>query len=81
MRDALMVALKREADSANGEKTKKLYQLAEAMVDKAITGDVSAATFVADRVDGRPAQALEHMGEGGGPIEIVRRIVHATTGT
>ena len=78
MRDALSVALKREADGADGKKTKKLYQLAEAMVEKAISGDVAAATFVADRVDGKPAQAIEHTGEEGGPIEIIRRIVKAS---
>lgn len=77
MRDALMVALKREALSAEGKPTKKLALIADALVDKACEGDVAAIKEIGDRVDGKPAQALEHTGEGGGPVEIVRRIVKA----
>ena len=77
MRDAIMVALKREADAGDGQKTKKLYQIAEKLVDLAVSGDMQAIKEVNDRVDGKAVQAMEHTGEGGGPMEIVRRIVHA----
>lgn len=59
MRDALVVALNREAESADGKPTKKLAVIAEALVDKAAGGDVAAATFIADRVDGRPHQTAD----------------------
>lgn len=59
MRDALMLALNREAEDADGRPTKKLHMIAEALVDKAAAGDVGAATFVADRVDGKPHQTAE----------------------
>jgi hypothetical protein len=63
MRDAIMVALHRESKDANGKKTKKLYQVANALVDIAIGGDVPAIKEICDRIDGRPSQAIT--GEGG----------------
>ena len=54
MRDALLIALKREA--ANGSKTKRLQSVAEAIVDKAIEGDVAACREIFDRVDGKVPQ-------------------------
>jgi hypothetical protein len=59
MRDALMVALNREAVDAEGKPTKKLALLASALVDKAVGGDVSAANAVMDRVDGKPHQTTD----------------------
>jgi hypothetical protein len=59
MRDALMIALNREAIDAEGKPTKKLALLAAALVDKAVDGDVSAANAVMDRVDGKPHQTAE----------------------
>jgi hypothetical protein len=59
MRDALVVALNREAETADGKPTRKLNLIADAIVDKAAGGDVSAATFIADRVDGRAHQTTE----------------------
>lgn len=58
MRDALMVALKREAKDAAGQPSTKLAVIADKLVDLAAGGDVQAIKEVADRVDGRPAQAL-----------------------
>lgn len=58
MRDALILALNREATDADGRPTKKLYLIANAVVDKAAEGDVSAASFVADRVDGKATQVI-----------------------
>lgn len=59
MRDALILALNREAISADGQPTKKLNVIAEAVVEKAATGDVAAATFVRDTTDGKPAQVIQ----------------------
>jgi hypothetical protein len=58
MRDALILALNREAEGSDGKPTKKLYLIADAVVDKAASGDVAAASFVADRVDGKAPQTL-----------------------
>jgi len=53
IRDALIIALKRNADDGSG---KKLQQMADKMVDKAIEGDVSCMREVGDRVDGKAPQ-------------------------
>ena len=59
-RDALNVAIKR----TEGDKT-MLAHIAEALVCKAMLGDVPAINAIADRLDGKPNQALEvtHDGE------------------
>lgn len=62
MRDALIVALKREAKDADGKPTRQLALIASALVKKAMDGDVQAIKEIGDRVDGRPAQALELSG-------------------
>ena len=53
MRDAIIVALKREAADADGVLTKKLYLIADRLVDKAVAGDISAIKEINDRVDGK----------------------------
>ena len=53
-RDALNLAIKR----LDGDKT-KLALMAEALVDKAASGDVMAIREVADRLDGKPHQTAE----------------------
>ncbi len=58
MRDALMLALKREAEDADGKLTKKLSLIADALVNKAMTGDVAAIKEIADRVDGKAVQPI-----------------------
>ena len=55
MRDALIIALNREA--AKGSKTKRLQSVAEALVTKAEEGDVAAAKEIFDRVDGKVPQS------------------------
>ena len=70
MRDAIMVALKREATDADGKKTRKLNQIATKLVELAVNGDMQAIKEIGDRVDGRPAQAMELTGKDGGPVEI-----------
>ena len=69
MRDAIMVALKREAA---GGKTKKLYLVADALVDKALSGDVAAIKEVCDRVDGKAPQSLDVDANGNITVQIVQ---------
>ena len=58
MRDSLMVALKREA-VVQGKKTRKMAEIAEALVQKACKGDVQAFKEIRDTVDGRPPQMVQ----------------------
>lgn len=67
MRDALILALNREAKDANGKATKKLNLIAARLVENAIGGETQAIREIFDRVDGKPAQAIT--GPNGGPIE------------
>jgi len=67
-RDALMVAVKRETD--DGQKTKKLYALADALVNRALKGDVGALKEIGDRLDGRSVQGVELGGPDGGPVQV-----------
>ncbi|MGE3710031.1 MAG: hypothetical protein AB7G35_10185 [Hyphomicrobiaceae bacterium] len=49
---------------------KALDKLADALVEKGVTGDVAALKEIGDRLDGKPSQQLEHTGEGGGPLKV-----------
>jgi hypothetical protein len=57
MRAALMRALLRPAEDADGGTTTKLQLIADKLVDKAADGDMSAVKEVFDRSDGRSVQA------------------------
>jgi hypothetical protein len=50
-------------------KATDLDNIAKALIAKALEGDVPAIKEVADRSDGKVAQAVEHSGENGGPIQ------------
>ena len=56
MRDALILALMREAEDGTGEAVKRLHMIAGKLVEKAMAGDVQAIKEICDRVDGRPTQ-------------------------
>ena len=58
MRDALMIALNREAVDNEGRPTKKLSLIADKLVDLAIDGDVQAIREINDRIDGRSIQGI-----------------------
>src|SRR6185312_14399507 len=60
MRNALILALHREAMDAEGKPTKKLNLVAEALVQNAIDGDVPAIKEICDRVDGR-SESTSHI--------------------
>ena len=51
-------ALQMEINAA-GENHKKLRQIARALIETACKGDLHAIQQVADRLDGRPAQAVD----------------------
>jgi hypothetical protein len=55
-RDAVMRAVKR---SAEGDDKQHLERLADMLVAKALQGDISALKEIGDRIDGRPAQAID----------------------
>ena len=53
MRDAIILALHREAKDADGAPTKKLVLIANRLVDKAVAGEMAAIREVINRVDGK----------------------------
>jgi len=72
-REALRMEL-----AAAGEDLKKLREIARVHIEKAAGGDMQAIKELADRLDGRPAQILEHSGPETPVIRFVREIVHVT---
>jgi hypothetical protein len=62
MRDALRISLLREAEK--GSKTKRLQQVADALVDAAIAGDIQAIREINDRMDGKATQPISGDTEG-----------------
>ena len=63
--------------AAAGEDMKKLREIARTHIEKAAAGDMQAIKELADRLGGKPAQALEHSGPDGEPItKVVNEIVH-----
>lgn len=78
MRDALMLAINREAKDADGKKTKKLNIIAAKLVELAVGGDIQAIKEIADRVDGKPAQAIVGGGEDDNPVSVVFKTIYET---
>jgi|SRR5215510_11187546 len=73
-REALRLEL---ADMSEGVDLKKLRQIARAHIEKAASGDMQAIRELADRLDGRLAQTLEHNPADSEPItKVVNEIVH-----
>lgn len=69
--DALRLALN-EKDKATG--LKKLRRMADAMVERAIEGDTTAAKEIGDRLEGKPAQAI--VGDNSrDPITLIERVI------
>lgn len=61
-------ALRKQIAEMSGD-PKKLERIAEKLLATAENGDIAAIKEVADRLDGKVAQALEHTGADGGPIQ------------
>ena len=67
--------------AAAGEDMKKLREIARVHIARCEAGDMQAIKELADRLDGRPAQILEHSGPDSNPIDalatkIVNEIVY-----
>ena len=60
-------ALRMELKSV-GDDQKRLRAIARKLLDEAEGGNLSAIREVADRLDGKPCQALEHGGAEGEPL-------------
>ena len=67
---ALLLAIKR----TEGDKT-ELARIAEALVEKAKTGDVQAINAVADRLDGKPTQLIAGDDEGAPILHRIERVI------
>lgn len=65
-RDAIRLAVNRETEDGR----KEINDIAAALVQKAKEGDVAAMKEIGDRLDGKPQQQHEHVGEDGGPVQI-----------
>jgi hypothetical protein len=72
-REALRLEL-----AAAGEDMKKLREIARVHIKKAANGDMQAIKEMADRLDGKPAQMLEHSipDESQRLVKIVHEFVH-----
>jgi hypothetical protein len=66
--------------AAAGDNQKALRRVAQALIDRAATGDVSAIVAIADRLDGRPAQTTGQDAELG-PARLVISWKSDTDGT
>lgn len=71
MTEALMSALHREAERADGTKTKRLMMIADKLAEKAAEGDIQAIKEVFDRTEGKAAQAI--IGDPDQPMELTIR--------
>ena|SRR5215831_2974087 len=71
-REALRMEL-----AAAGEDLKKLREIAKVHIARCEAGDMQAIKELADRLDGKPTQILEHSGPDSEPItKIVNEFVH-----
>jgi hypothetical protein len=71
-REALRMEL-----AAAGDNMKKLREIAKVHIARCEAGDMQAIKELADRLDGKPAQILEHSGPNSSPIKkIVHEIVY-----
>ncbi len=73
-----MVAVKRQ--TTGGKKTKKLAMLADKLVERALEGDITAMKEIGDRLDGKPAQAVELGGRDGEDLSFTITFVKPDNG-
>ena len=71
--DALRLAVNAEVE-IEGEKKKKLRVIAERLVAEAMAGESWAVQQVADRLEGKPAQAVVGGDDDDNPIKLLHRI-------
>jgi hypothetical protein len=72
--EALIKALAQyENKDAGIKRGQALAKIAEMVVMKALGGDKDAAAEIGNRLDGKPAQALEHSGVDGVPLHVFEK--------
>ena len=62
-------------NEANDKGGTKLRDVADALLSKAISGDVPAIKEVADRLDGKVPQGIEGDSENPIAVELIRRVI------
>lgn len=75
-REALDKALKRY-DTNPVKRGKALLAITLKVVEKAVEGDMAAINMIADRLDGKPVQAIS--GPQGEPLQLVQRVIIQAT--
>lgn len=65
-RDALDKALRKRS---RVDQLEAIEEIADKLVELAMSGEIKAITEIRDTTDGKPAQQVELTGEGGGPLE------------
>ena len=73
--DALKRALARSGKNVDGGLNKVCDQLVKA----AVNGEQWAVKEIADRIDGKPAQSINHGGQEGSPIEVREVVIRPLT--
>lgn len=73
----LNIAIK---EAVEGTDKTKLRAVADALVDKAMSGDVQAIKEVADRIDGKVPQGVIGGDEDDSPINVVKKILLVAPG-
>lgn len=73
----LNIAIK---EAVEGTDKTKLRAVADALVEKAMTGDVQAIKEVADRLDGKVPQGVIGGEEGDNPVNLVTKILLVAPG-
>jgi len=76
-REAMLLEL---AERGDGDLRTGLRKIASVVVDKALAGDSQAIRELADRLDGKPTQMLEHAApeEGRRITKVIHEVVHVT---
>lgn len=61
--EAVRLAVYRETDGDDGKKHKRINLIADKLCKLALEGDMSAIKEIGDRLDGKPAQAVDVAGQ------------------
>lgn len=69
--DALHLSISELEKKGDPKSRRKLRVIAEALVEKAMTGDIQAIKEVADRLDGKPVQQQILSGDPDAPLHTV----------
>ena len=71
-----------QEDSMKAEEDHRIRKAIEAQINKASEGDLNSLQFLADRIDGKPAQAVTLSGDPDAPLvtRIERVVVNPSSG-